>query len=158
MDINCKSCRCKISFDESDNYYLSSSRPSFDEYYISIAKAVSKRSTCLRRQYGAVIVKNDEIIATGYNGSPRGEVNCCDINECLREGHEHNDGNYGNCRSVHAEMNAIISASRSEMIGSTLYLYGEENGKRIECRMCPICSRLVTNAGIARIVYGSNRS
>ena len=127
-------------------------RPTHDEYYLSIAAAVSRRSTCLGRQYGAVIVNNDQIIATGYNGAPRGCENCCDIGKCNREGHEHNDGNYGNCRSVHAEMNAIISASRREMIGSTLYLAGFENGKAIAAEPCPICKRLSINAGIARVV------
>lgn len=159
MGINCKSCRykngCKISFDDYDvceNYYPLSSRPSHDEYYLDIAKSVSRRSTCLRRQYGAVIVNNDEIIATGYNGAPRGEKNCCDIGKCNRCGHEHNDGNYGNCRSVHAEMNCIISASRAEMIGSTLYLAGFENGQAIAAEPCPICKRLIINAGIKEVI------
>lgn len=148
MDINCKSCRykhgCKISFDESDvcDYYYPV------DYYLNIAKAVSQRSKCLRRKYGAVIVNNDEIIATGYNGPPRGEPHCT---TCKRIGHAHNDGNYTNCNSVHAEMNAIISASRSEMIGSTLYLYGEENGKEIEAVPCPICERMIKNAGIKKV-------
>lgn len=127
-------------------------RPNKDEYYIGIAAAVSKRSTCLRRQYGAVIVNNDEIISTGYNGSPRGGVNCCDIGTCNRIGHAHNDGDYSKCCSVHAEMNAIISASRAEMLGGTLYLYGEENSKVIKAEPCPICERLIKNAGIERIV------
>ena len=127
-------------------------RPNEDEYYLDIAKAVSKRSTCLRRQYGAVIVKNKEIIATGYNGAPRGCDNCCDIGKCNREGCTHNDGNYGSCRSVHAEMNAIISASRQEMIGSTLYLAGFEDEKLIHVTPCPICERLIINAGIAKII------
>ena len=131
-------------------------RMSTDEYYLEVAKAVSLRSTCLTRQYGAVIVKNSEIIATGYNGSPRGEVNCCDKGFCQRysDGSTswHNDGNYNKCESVHAEMNAIISASRNEMLGSTLYLYGSENGKSIICEPCPICSRLIKNAGIANVV------
>lgn len=127
-------------------------RPTHDEYYLAIAAAVSRRSTCLRRQYGAVIVNNDEIIATGYNGAPRGCENCCDIGKCNREGHEHNDGNYGQCRSVHAEQNAIISASRREMIGATLYLAGFENGKAIAAQPCPICERLIINAGIKDVV------
>lgn len=127
-------------------------RPTKNEYYLQIAKAVSRRSTCLRRQYGAVIVNNDEIISTGYNGSPRGEENCCDTGICYRVGHAHNDGDYANCCSVHAEMNAIISASRAEMLGATLYLYGEENGKLIAAEPCPICSRLINNAGIKEVV------
>lgn len=127
-------------------------RPNKNEYYLGIAAAISRRSTCLRRQYGAVIVNNDEIISTGYNGSPRGEENCCDRGTCYREGHEHNDGNYGNCCSVHAEMNAIISASRSEMIGATLYLAGFENGQATAAEPCPICKRLIENAGITNII------
>ena len=123
-----------------------------DQYYLQICRAVSRRSTCLRRQYGAVIVNNDEIVATGYNGSPRGAVNCCDVGICKRIGKEHNDGNYGDCCSVHAEMNAIISAARSEMIGSTLYLVGFENNKEIVAEPCPICKRMIDNAGIAKVV------
>ena len=127
-------------------------RISSDDYYLEIAKAVAGRSTCLRRQYGAVIVKNNEIIATGYNGSPRGEINCCDVGQCNRIGHKHNDGDYGDCRSVHAEMNAMISASRSEMLGSTLYLAGFENGQVIAAEPCPICARMIKNAGITKVV------
>ena len=123
-----------------------------DDYYLNIAKAVSKRSSCLKRQYGAVIVNNQEIISTGYNGSPRGEVNCCDVGSCNRLNEVHNSGKYDLCRSVHAEQNAIISASRKEMIGGTLYLYGEENGKIIDASPCPICERMIKNAGIERVV------
>lgn len=128
------------------------SRPDINKYYLDIARAVSRRSTCLRRQYGAVIVNNDEIIATGYNGAPRGCENCCDIGVCNRLSNEHNDGNYGDCRSVHAEMNAIISARRSEMIGATLYLAGFENGRAIAAEPCPICARLIINAGIKEVI------
>lgn len=133
-------------------------RPSKDEYYLGIAKAVSARSTCLRRHYGAVIVKDDEIISTGYNGRPRGDSNCCDLGYCVREkeGHAHNDGDYFSCGAVHSEQNAIISASRKEMIGSTLYLYGEEDGKVLDAEPCPICRALIKNAGIAKVV-GSRR-
>lgn len=124
-----------------------------DKYYLGIAQAVSKRSTCLRRQYGAVIVKDDEIISTGYNGSPRGCENCCDTGNCKRKNAEHNDGNYAECPAVHAEMNAIISASRKDMIGATLYLAGYENGQKIENAVpCPICDRLIKNAGIERVI------
>lgn len=127
-------------------------RMSFDEYYLNIAKAVAGRSTCLRRQYGAVIVNRDEIISTGYNGSPRGETNCCDTGICKRIGHEHNDGDYDSCSSVHAEMNAMLSASRSEMLGATLYLAGFENGELITAEPCPVCKRLIKNAGIMHVV------
>lgn len=126
-------------------------RPDKDSYYLSIASTVAMRSTCLRRQYGAVIVKNDEIIATGYNGAPRGELNCCDVGECKRIGHAHNDGNYAECHSVHAEMNAIISAARNEMIGATLYLTGFQDGKRIKAEPCPVCARMIQNAGISAV-------
>ena len=127
-------------------------RPSLDEYYLGIAKAVARRSTCLRRQYGAVVVNNDEIVSTGYNGAPRGETNCCDTGICHRIGHAHNDGDYNDCKSVHAEQNALLSASRREMIGATLYLAGFENGQEIAGEPCPICKRLIKNAGIIRVV------
>ena len=130
-------------------------RPSKDEYYMDIAKAVSMRSTCLRRRYGAVIVKDDEIISTGYNGAPRGEQNCSDTGVCYRMQNDIPHGErYEACKSVHAEMNAIISAKRSEMIGATLYLYGYDivEGKEIAAVPCDICTRLIKNAGIARVV------
>ena len=132
-----------------------------DEYYLGIALAVSKRSTCLKRRYGCVIVKNDEIIATGYNGSPRGEENCCDKGVCHRMNIPHNSGNYSDCPSVHAEQNAMLSASRKDLIGATLYLAGEEyigcdksdGWCKIEnATPCPICERIIKNAGIERIV------
>ena len=129
-------------------------RPSKNKYYLSIAKEVSKRSTCLRRQYGAVIVKNDEIISTGYNGAPRGDINCCDVGDCWRETHNIPHGErYEECVAVHAEQNAIISASRREMNGGILYLYGEENGKPIKSCPCKICKRLIKNAGLSVISY-----
>lgn len=142
-------------------------RISKDAYYLGIAEAVAQRSTCLKRRYGAVIVKNDEIIATGYNGAPRGETNCCDIGSCKRLGKPSNSGDYSDCHSVHAEQNAIISASRSEMMGSTMYLYGEwarvTFGEREQVtnvtwesletpEPCPICRRMIANAGIIRVV------
>ncbi len=105
-------------------------RVSKDEYYLNIAAAVAARSTCLRKRYGAVIVKDDEIIATGYNGSPRGETNCCDTGACYCRTHELpidtsaaiHGAQYGTCVAVHAEQNAIISAARKEIQGGTLYL------------------------------------
>lgn len=123
-------------------------------YYLQIAEAVSKRSTCLRRQYGAIIVKNDEIIATGYNGAPRGEPNCTDVGQCWREqNHIPHGEQYEKCVAVHAEQNAIISASRRDMIGSTMYLAGFENGKRLDnIAPCEICRRLIKNAGIVNVV------
>lgn len=122
-------------------------------YYLNIAKAVSKRSTCLRRQYGAIIVKNDEIIATGYNGAARGEPNCCDEGICWREANGIPHGEqYEKCVAVHAEQNAIISAARRDMIGSTMYLYGQENGKAISAIPCEICAKMIKNAGIENVV------
>lgn len=133
-------------------------RPSIDEYYLGIARAVSRRSTCLRRQYGAIIVNNGEIIATGYNGSPRGMDNCCDIGICHRIGHAHNDGDYSTCPAVHAEMNALLSASRRDMIGGTLYLAGFDNGQPIEdCEPCPVCKNLIANAGLIRVITSQHQ-
>lgn len=136
----------------------SKDRPNKDEYYLDIAASVAKRSTCLRRRYGAVIVNNDEIIATGYNGSPRGEKNCCDTGECWREAHHIPHGEqYEKCVSVHAEMNAIISAARKDMVGGTLYLMGFDDSNPIfHAVPCTICRRLIKNAGIKRVVndYG----
>ena len=124
-----------------------------DNYYLEIAKTVSKRSTCIRRQYGCVIIKNDEIIATGYNGSPRGEINCCETDYCYREkmGVPHGK-EYEKCVAVHAEQNALISASRAELLNSTVYLAGFENGKEIKAEPCLICERMLKNAGVAKIV------
>lgn len=122
-------------------------------YYLGIAGEVAARSTCLRRQYGAVIVKEDEIIATGYNGAPRGEPNCCDTGECWRKAHNIPHGQqYEKCVAVHAEMNAIISAARRDMIGSTIYLVGMEDGHYVDAEPCEICRRLIKNAGIKAIV------
>ena len=128
-------------------------RISKHEYYVGIAEAVSKRSTCIRRQYGAVIVNNDVIVSTGYNGSARGEINCCDTGKCRREEMQIPSGErYELCEAVHAEQNAIINAGREKTLGATLYLYGEENGKRIDVVPCLICERMIDNAGIERIV------
>ena len=124
-------------------------------YYLDIADTVAKRSTCLRRHYGAIIVRNDEIISTGYNGAPRGRKNCIDLGRCLRNELGVPSGErYELCRSVHAEANAIISASRRDMIGSTLYLVGREaNGELYEDAMCcSMCKRQIINAGIDKVV------
>ena len=123
------------------------------DYYLGIASQVAARSTCLRRQYGAVIVKDDEVISTGYNGAPRGEANCCDVGSCWRQQNNVPHGErYEMCVAVHAEMNAIISASRRDMIGSTMYLVGMEDGKPIPAEPCLICARLIKNAGIVEVV------
>lgn len=128
-------------------------RPGKKDYYLEIAKAVAQRSTCLRRQYGAIIVKDDQIISTGYNGAARGEENCCDVGECWRQSHGIPHGEqYEKCVAVHAEANAILSADRAAMIGSTLYLAGFENGRLIKAEPCAMCARLIKNARIAEVV------
>ena len=125
-------------------------------YYLDIADAVSERSTCLRRRYGAVIVNKDQIISTGYVGAPRGRQNCSDLGYCIRnELHIPRGERYELCRSVHAEMNAIINASREQMIGATLYLCGREveTGEYIKnSSCCSMCKRVVINSGIERVV------
>ena len=130
-------------------------RTSKDEYYLDIADSVLSRSTCLRRKYGAIIVKADEILSTGYNGSPRGRENCSDLGYCTREHLNIPAGErYELCRSVHAEQNAIISCARRDMIGATLYLVGRDakTGELIPASSCSLCRRFILNAGIARVV------
>lgn len=125
-------------------------------YYLNIAETVSLKSTCLRRAFGAVIVKNDEIISTGYNGAPRGRKNCSSLGKCIRDTLNVPRGErYELCRSVHAEANAIISAPRHEMIGSTLYLVGLDSTSKTyveNSSSCSMCKRLVINAGIHEVV------
>lgn len=129
-------------------------RISKDDYYRGIALAVARRSTCIRRQYGAVIVKDDNILATGYNGSARGEPNCCDTGECWREAHGIPHGEqYEKCVGVHAEDNAISQAGR-EAIGATLYLIGIQDGEVIEAEPCLMCARKIKNARIKEVVCG----
>lgn len=124
-------------------------------YYLDLAEMVAQRCTCLRRHYGAVIVKNDEVISTGYVGAPRGRKNCTDIGECIRRKMGVPRGErYELCRSVHAEANAIISASRDKMIGSSMYLTGIEvdTENYIEnASSCSMCKRLIINAGIEKV-------
>ncbi|MCD8049104.1 MAG: deaminase [Clostridia bacterium] len=125
-------------------------------YYLDIATAVLERGTCLRRSYGAIIVKNDEIISTGYTGAPRGRRNCIDLGYCRRAALKIPRGErYELCRSVHAEQNAIISASRRDMIGSTLYLVGRdmETGDFVpNASSCAMCKRAIINAGIEKVI------
>lgn len=125
-------------------------------YYLDIAETVSERGTCLRRNYGAIIVKNDEIIATGYVGAPRERKNCIDLNYCVREEMKIPRGTmYERCRSVHAEANAIISASRKDMLESTLYLVGTEKktGEYVENgNSCTMCKRMIINSGIEQVI------
>lgn len=130
-------------------------RISKDLYYLKIAEAVLERSTCLRRRYGAVIVNNDEVISTGYNGSARGEKNCIDTGICEREYLKVPKGErYELCVAVHAEQNAIISASRKDMQGATIYIVGKtvKTGKYADPAPCLICRRMIKNTGIARCV------
>ena len=125
-------------------------------YYLDIAQTVLERATCLRRVYGAIIVKNDEIISTGYNGAPRGRANCVDLGYCSREAMQVPRGErYELCRSVHAEANAIISAARRDMVGGTLYLVGLDarTGELLgDATSCSMCRRLVINAGLKEVV------
>ena len=132
-----------------------------ENYYLDIAETVLERSTCMRRCYGAIIVKNDEIVSTGYNGAPRGRKNCMDLGYCAREAMNVPAGQrYELCRSVHAEMNAIISAARRDTLGATLYLAGREakSGELLhDATSCSMCRRLIINAGIERVVIRSTR-
>ena len=125
-------------------------------YYLDIAESVSKRGTCLRRNYGAIIVNNDEIVSTGYVGAPRGRKNCSDLGYCLRQKMNIPRGErYERCRSVHAEANAIISAERTKMIGSTLYLVGKEvdTGEYVkDATSCSMCRKMIINAGISTVI------
>ena len=131
-------------------------RVSKDNYYLDIAQIVSERSTCLRKCYGAIIVKNDSIISTGYNGAPRGRKNCSDVGYCMRDKLNIPRGErYELCRSVHAEANAIIAAPRDQMLGSVLYMVGTDakTGELLsDITSCAMCKRLVINAGIEKIV------
>ena len=127
-----------------------------DNYYLDIAETVLIRSTCRRRRYGAIVVLNDEIIATGYNGAPRGRTNCLDRGVCMRDELGIPSGErYELCRSVHAEANAIISAARRDMIGATLYLSGldAKTGELLDDTIpCSMCRRLIINSGIEKTV------
>lgn len=125
-------------------------------YYLDIAETVVKRGTCLRRNFGAILVKNDEIIATGYSGSPRGRKNCCELKQCTRERLNVPRGErYELCRSVHAEQNVIISAPRNNMIDSTLYLVGKDylTDKYVSnSNPCSLCKKMIINAGIKEVI------
>ena len=124
-------------------------------YYLDIAEAVCERSTCMRRKFGAIIVKHDEIISTGHNGAPRGRANCSDLDFCYREKMQVPRGQrYELCRSVHAEANAIISASRADLMGSALYLAchdAKTNQLDGAVEPCSMCKRLILNAGIETV-------
>ena len=130
-------------------------------YYLDIAESVIERGTCLRRNYGSIIVNNDEIISTGYTGAPRGRRNCTDLGFCRREQLQIPRGQrYELCRSVHSEANAIISAPRRDMIGATLYLAGRDckTGELVpDASSCAMCKRMIINAGIAKVVVRNTR-
>ena len=137
-------------------------RISKENYYLNIAETVLERATCLRRVFGAIIVKNDEIISTGYNGAPRGRCNCVDMGFCTREAMKVPRGErYELCRSVHAEANAIISASRNECIGGDIYLVGHDakTGAILsDATSCSMCRRMIINAGLRRVVIRNSRT
>ena len=125
-------------------------------YYLDMAQVALERGTCLRRNFGAVIVKNDVIVSTGYTGAPRGRANCIDIGTCVRQKMGIPRGErYELCRSVHAEANAIISAQRRDMVGATIYLVGRDarSGELLhDATSCPMCRRMIINAGIDEVV------
>lgn len=133
-----------------------------NNYYLDICETVLERGTCLRRNFAAIIVKNDEIIATGYTGAPRGRKNCCELGTCKREELNIPRGTrYELCRSVHAEQNAIISARRQDMIGSTMYLVGKEckTGDYVQnASSCALCKRLIINSGIDKVVIRDTKT
>ena len=138
------------------------SRIDKENYYLDIAQTVAERSTCLRRRYGAIIVKNDEIISTGYNGAPRGRKNCADLNYCTREALNIPSGQrYELCRSVHAEANCIISAARKDMLDATIYMacVNPKDGTLIpDSTSCSMCRRQIINAGIKKIVIRDSKT
>ncbi len=131
-------------------------RVSKHNYYLDIAETVAERSTCLRKKYGAIIVKNDSIVSTGYNGAPRGRKNCTDLGECMRDKLGIPRGErYELCRAVHSEANAIIAASREQMLGATLYMVGVDakSGELLrDTNSCMMCKRMVINAGIDTVI------
>lgn len=132
------------------------SRVSKHNYYLDIAQTVAERCTCLRKKFGAIIVKDDVIVSTGYNGAPRGRQNCSDLNFCMRDKLNIPRGErYELCRSVHAEANAIIAAARERMLGATLYMAcidPKENALVSGTSSCMMCKRLVINAGISTVI------
>lgn len=137
-------------------------RVSKENYYLDIAQTVAERATCLRRKFGAIIVKNDVIVATGYNGAPRGRKNCSDLQFCQREKMGIPRGErYELCRSIHAEQNAIIAAPREQMIGATLYMacVTPDSGELVAgCNSCMMCKRTIINAGIETVVVRDTKN
>ena len=131
-------------------------RVSKENYYLDIAQTVAERCTCLRKRYGAIIVKNDVILSTGYNGAPRGRKNCIDLAYCMRDKLNIPRGErYELCRSVHSEANAIINASREQMLGATMYMVCTDplDGSLVAgTNSCMMCKRMIINAGISRVI------
>ncbi len=131
------------------------SRISKIDTYLNCAESFAYRSTCLKRKYGAVIVKDDAVISTGYNGSPRGYENCCDIGSCPRiERNMHQGEGYALCRAIHAEANALLNCSREQTIGADLYLTGinPDDNSIHRARPCPLCARTIIQAGIRNVI------
>lgn len=130
-------------------------RPDWENYFIEIAKVVSSRATCMRRKYGAVIVKDNVIISTGYNGAPRGIENCIDLNKCIRKEQNIPSGErYELCEAVHAEQNAVINAPPERMKGATIYIAGfEEDNSFANGKPCKLCERMIRNSQITEVVY-----
>ena len=123
--------------------------------YLNVAEAFAYRSTCIKRKYGAVIVKNDVVVSTGYNGSPRGYDNCCDVGICPRmEQNMHQGEGYDICRAIHAEQNALLNCSRDQTMGADLYLAGinPSDNSIHRARPCPLCARMIIQAGIRNVI------
>jgi dCMP deaminase len=134
-------------------------RISKKEYYLNIAEEVSKRSTCLSTNFGCIIVRDDQIISTGYNGAPRGTKDCTEIGVCLRRMLNVPSGTkYELCRSVHAEQNALVNAARAgvSLLGGDLYLFGRKildgENQLIKAYPCFICKKMILNAGITNVL------
>ncbi len=131
-------------------------------YYLDIAETVAERGTCMRKNYGCIIVKNDEIISTGYTGAPRGRKNCIDLGYCTKKKiyPDVRHGGYDACRSVHAEQNAIISAARKDMIGASLYLVGKRkdtNEYEEGSMCCQMCRKMIINSGIKEVIVRNTK-
>ena len=122
--------------------------------YLNCAENFAYRSTCIKRKYGAVIVKDDAVISTGYNGSPRGFENCCDIGGCPRiKMNMHQGEGYAICKAIHAEANALLNCSREQTIGADLYLAGvnPQDLSVHKAKPCPLCARMIIQAGIKNV-------
>lgn len=123
--------------------------------YLNVAETFAYRSTCIKRKYGAVIVKDDVVISTGYNGSPRGFENCCDTGKCQRLAMDlHQGQGYDICRAIHAEQNALLNCSREQTMGADLYLAGVNPADNSvhQAKPCPLCARMIIQAGIRNVI------